>query len=101
VGLALGAILAFAPTLSFAFATARYAADVVPTLMILSAMGLWALHAARRSEGRTTWWVAVLAWSVGAASIVMSLLLAFTGYQLRFERLNYDLYTRILSLFPW
>jgi hypothetical protein len=101
LALACGAILAFSLTLTFAFATARYAADVVPTLMVLSALGLWALHAARRSEGQTTWWVSVLAWLVGTASIVMSLLLAFTGYGMRFERLNFDLYSRILSLLPW
>jgi hypothetical protein len=103
LGLALtcGAILAFCLTLAFAFATARYAADVVPTLMVLSAVGLWALHAARRSEGQTTWWVSLLALSVGAASIAMSLLLAFTGYAMRFERLNFDLYNRILRLLPW
>jgi hypothetical protein len=38
---------------------------------------------------------------VGVASIVMSLLLAFTGYAMRFERLNFDLYSRIQSLLPW
>lgn len=101
MALAVGGALAFAPTLTFAFATARYAADVVPTLTLISALGVWGLLSSRRAAGQTTWWVSVAAWLLGATSIVMSLLLAFTGYQMRFERLHFDLYSRIVELLSW
>lgn len=99
--LAIGGVLAFAPTLLFVFATARYIADMAPVLVILAALGVWRLRSARSGKGETTWWVGALAWFLGLISIAMSLTLAFPGYLMRFERLNPELFERITSLLTW
>ncbi len=101
VALAAGGVAAFVPTLLFAFATARYLADVVPVLCLLSALGVWSLIAVRSERGQTTWWVNALAWALGLLSIGVSLVLAFQGYALRFERLNPEVYGQIINLLTW
>jgi hypothetical protein len=90
-----GGAAAFAPTLLFAFATARYLADLTPVLAVLSALGAWFLLSDRTEKGATTWWVNLLVWVLGFLSIAISLVLAFQGYALRFERLNPEVYELI------
>jgi small-conductance mechanosensitive channel len=88
-----------APSLFFVVATARYLADVVPTLVILSSFGAWEWVAARQQRGSSVGGVLLLIWVVGLASVVISLLLAVTGYDMRFERLNPELFDRIVRFF--
>jgi hypothetical protein len=101
LALAAGGVAAFVPTLLFVFATARYLADIAPALAVLSALGVWALLTVRSEKAQTTWWVNVLAWTLGLLSIGVSLVLAFQGYSLRFERMNPELYGQILDFLSW
>jgi hypothetical protein len=99
IALILGTILAMAPSLFFVVGTARYLADVVPTLVILSSFGAWEWVSARQRRGSSVGGVVLLIWGVALASVVISLLLATTGYDMRFERLNPELFDRIVRFF--
>jgi hypothetical protein len=99
IALILGSILAVVPTLFFVVSTARYLADVVPTLVILSSFGAWEWVAARRRRSRSVGGVLLLIWVACLASVIVSLLLAVTGYDSRFELLNPELFDRIVRFF--
>ncbi len=96
VALSLGAALAFLPSLTAAFATTRYMAEFMPSLLVLSALGAWAWMDARQRQGRPIGWLLALVWVTALASVTASLLLGVSGYDLRFERLNPELFDRIV-----
>lgn len=91
-----GAILAGVPSLTAGFATMRYMAEVVPSLVVLSAVGAWEWLADRRRSGAGGGWLLILIWAAALASVGASLLLAVTGYDRRFELLNPVLFDRIV-----
>ena len=87
--------LAFLPILFFITANMRYLADVVPMLVLLSILGFWSgadLLAARPALRRL--WIALVIVLV-AYSIGVSLLLAVTGNEARFENLNPVLFKQL------
>lgn len=97
--LAGAALLSFLPLLLFISATMRYQADVVPALVLLSTMGFWIgrQHLVSHPQGST--WLSLLVWMVTIGSIAVSLLLAFTGADARFEHLNPGVYESVARFF--
>lgn len=92
-----GAVVAASiPILVYPYATMRYMADFTPTLLLLSMLGAWGWLAIRREEGSSTWWLTGLIWVLALASVLASFLLAVTGYDMRFETLNPELFDRIV-----
>lgn len=101
IALMIGSVLAFVPTLLFVVATTRYLADVVPTLVILASLGVWEWIAWRQRLGHALCWPLILTWLAALASVAVSLLLAVSGYDMRFEHLNPELFDRIVRFFAW
>jgi hypothetical protein len=94
-------VLAAAPIFLYIVASMRYQADFIPTVILLSSIGVWeALHTARqRSRGERR--IALLALALLAITVVFGLLLAVTSYDARFEKLNPVLFDRLTRFFSW
>jgi hypothetical protein len=93
-------VLAFGPILLYMTQSMRYLGDGVPLLALTSTLGFWlaaqSLEGKRRPLGR----LAILVAALAITSIVISLLLAVTGYQARFEHLNPVLFDQLTRLLP-
>ncbi len=92
----LGALLLeLAPTLLFYYSSMRYLADVAPTGVILSALGLWGAWEATRGK----WPLRAALLLVLLATPAIGLALGFSGYDHRFQTLNPALYAWLLKHF--
>ena len=91
-------LLALAPVLLFVTTSMRYLGDAVPLMTVLAALGFWL--AARELAGKPAarGWFVILVVVLAIYSIVVSWLLAVTGYQARFEHLNPVLFDQLTHL---
>jgi hypothetical protein len=93
-------ILAMAPAaaiLGMWLATMRYQADIGSGVMLLGAIGCWSW--VYRTPWRRVRTVGVAACALlGAATIIMGLLMGFRGYSNQFERNNPSLYKKLARL---
>lgn len=94
-----GAFLAFAPILVYIAGMMRFLGDVMPLLVLLSTFGLF--MGRQYLEGKTTeiFWFNVFAALLTVYSVVVSLLLAVTGAEARFEHLNPILFDKLTRWF--
>jgi hypothetical protein len=92
-------LFASAPILAFFWATARYFADFVPTLFVLSVIGFWQARQtlAQRPIGRALF--GGLAIGLAVISIVLSTLLALSINSDAFRSLNPVLWRQLSNLF--
>lgn len=93
-------LLSFTPFLLYMTSTMRYAADGVPLLSLMSTMGFWLVARSLAEKPGFKGWFVILVTVLAIASVVLSLLLAVTGYQARFEHLNPLLFDRLTRLLP-
>jgi hypothetical protein len=93
------ACLAFAPILLFISGTMRYLGDVIPLIVLLSVFGLF--MGRQYLEGRRSWifWFNLMVIILTLYSVMVSLLLAVTGADARFEHLNPALFEAMTRWF--
>jgi len=93
------AFLAFVPILIFIAGNMRYLADVVPLLVLLSTFGLF--MGRRYLDGKSASVIGfnLLVVVLTVYSITVSLLLAVTGAEARFEHLNPVLFDKLTRWF--
>jgi hypothetical protein len=91
-------LLVFMPILLFIAATMRYLGDAVPILVLLSTFGFWL--GSQRLDGKPALraWFDRLVILLMLFSVIVSLLLAITGYEARFEHLNPTLFDRLTRM---
>jgi hypothetical protein len=94
-------ILLFLPLLTFRTASMRYQFDVMPSLLILTSIGFWALHDRRLKEGSKGSPLLELAFALAIATVLEGVLLAMTGFGSRFEHLNPALFQQLTRWFTW
>jgi len=92
------ALLAFGPVLLFITATMRYLADAVPLLVLLSTLGFWMCLGYLEKKPALRGLFVTLVIGLTLYSVIVSLLLAVTGYDMRFEKLNPALFDRLTHL---
>jgi hypothetical protein len=92
-------LLAFAPILLFIAGTMRYLGDVVPLLVLLSTVGFWLGAQFLEYKPALHGWFVVLVVVLMLFSVGVSVLLAVTGYEARFEHLNPVLFEQISKFF--
>jgi hypothetical protein len=99
LSLAGGAFFAFAPILLYIAGIMRFLGDVMPLLVLLSTFGL--LMARQYVDGKSTsvFWFNLLVIVLTLYSITVSLLLAVTGAEARFEHLNPILFDKLTRWF--
>lgn len=91
-------LTASVPMLSYCNSSMNYLADLVPLGILCSAMYAWTWLGRTRSRvGRTA--ICVLILSSLATTVLLGTLLAVTGYDARFEKLNPLLFDRITRWF--
>ncbi len=92
--------LSFAPSLLYMTTSMRYLGDSVPLLSLLSTFGvLWgaqSLAAKRAARG----WFMTLVVVLMMFSVLISLLLAVTSYEARFEHMNPALFAYLTHVLP-
>jgi len=93
-------LMAFGPVLLFIAGTMRYLADVIPLLIVISTLGFWMAvrHYDEKTPARGR--LVLLVVLITTVSLIVSILLAVTSYQARFEHLNpilFDKLTRLLT----
>jgi hypothetical protein len=94
-------LLAFAPILFFITSNMRYLADPVPTLVILSILGFWQGVEALTDRPTLRRIFIALVVILVAYSAMVSLLLAVTGNEARFENLNPALFEKLTHWFTF
>ena len=95
LALSIGTLLAFAPILLFISATMRYLGDVVPLAVLLASLGFWlGLEFLSGRCAARGWFVAAVI-GLTLFSAIVSLLLAVTGAEARFEHLNPVLFEQL------
>jgi hypothetical protein len=92
-------LLQFLPLLPISFISMRYAADFVYSGLILSAVGIYYLWERVKQNLLTKSIVAIGVSMLGLYTVVISILLAFTGYYPVFEELNPILFSRLTRFF--
>jgi len=93
-------MLAALPLLVLRANTARHMADVVPMLIVLSAIGFWqGLVLAKGLAVRRLW--TLTAWMLALATASLGWLLAITGYSARFEVHSTALFEYLTRLLTW
>jgi len=99
IALAGAILLSLLPTLFFYSASMRYLADWIPMLIILATLGIWEMSTSLKG----IWFI--LIWLVIAAaawlSIRIGILLSISGYVLRFEKLNPELFQQLSIWLKW
>jgi hypothetical protein len=93
-----GLLLALAPILLFVTTSMRYLADGVPLMTLLAALGFWLATQGLTGKPGARGWFVILVVVVAIYSVVISWLLAITGYQARFEHLNPILFDQLTHL---
>jgi hypothetical protein len=93
------ALLTFVPILLFIAGNMRYLADVVPLLILLSAFGLFMGRQYLAGKPTEIFWFNVLVVVLTLYSLTVSLLLAVTGAEARFEHLNPILFDKLTRWF--
>jgi hypothetical protein len=91
-------LLAFAPVLLFITATMRYLGDAVPLLVLLSTLGFWMGVGTLEKKPGLNGFFGTAVVGLMLYSMIVSLLLAVTGYDMRFEHLNPVLFERLTRL---
>lgn len=92
-------LLAFGPVLLYMTSSMRYLADGVPLLVLLATLGFWqGAQSLTKMPGFHRLFV-LLVVLLTLMSAVISLLLAVTGYEARFEHLNPVLFDQLTRLF--
>jgi hypothetical protein len=93
-------LLAFSPILLFIVATMRYLADSVPLFILSSTLGFWQGIKVLEDKPSVKRYFLLVVILLTTISIVISCLLAVSGYDSRFEKLNpvlFDQLTRLLK----
>lgn len=88
-------LLLLAPISLFVSASMRHMADFAPVMILLATVGFWQAYLAwqrRVNLRRLVVWVAFV---LASLSISMGILLAMTGFEGRFERLNPELFNQL------
>ena len=94
-------LCAFGPVLLYMTSYMRYLADGVPLLVLLATLGFWqGAQYLIKMPGFQRLFVLLVVLLV-LMSAVISLLLAVTGYEARFEHLNPVLFDQLTRLFMW
>jgi hypothetical protein len=94
-------VLAFAPILFFFVATMRYLGDVVAWLVLLATLGSWIGVKCLANKPDHKRWFWVLVFFVMVASAAVSSLLAISGVEWRMEKINPELFYRLVDLFSF
>ncbi len=101
VGLSLTGVvfLTFSSILVYYYETMRFLADVIPSLTLLSSLGFWQGYCYLRQNPISRY--SYIFFSIGTAisSIMISMLLAMTGYSNGFQQLNPQLFNLIAEFF--
>jgi hypothetical protein len=92
-------LLTFVPILLFIAGNMRYLADVVPLLVLLSTFGLFMGRQYLEGKSTSVFWFNLLVVVLTVYSITVSLLLAVTGAEARFEHLNPILFDKLTRWF--
>jgi hypothetical protein len=89
------------PILFYLTPTMRYLADFIPAIVISALIGVWQFY--RALDGRR--WprhaLVLIAWGFAIYTSAIGMLLAVTGYAMRFELLNPSLFDRLARFFAW
>jgi hypothetical protein len=94
-------VLEFFPLMIFLYMTMRYLADFIPTLVLLSTIGVFQCHRIT-SKRKTLYRLFITCLALTALiSALLGFLLGVTGYGARFENLNPELFERIERLLAW
>jgi hypothetical protein len=94
-------VFASGPILLYMTSSMRYLADVIPLLVLLSTFGFWqGVQSLIKYPGFRRLFV-TLAVLLAVFSVAISLLLAVTGYEARFEHLNPVLFDQLTRFFFW
>jgi hypothetical protein len=99
-GLTGAAFLAFAPILVYIAGMMRFLGDAVPLIILTSAFGIFIGRQYLEGKSTLLFWFNALVIILTLYSVVVSLLLAVTGPEARFEHLNpvlFDLLTRLFT----
>jgi hypothetical protein len=99
LSLAGGAFLAFAPILVYIAGMMRFLGDVIPLLILLSTFGLFMSRQYLEGKSTSIFWFNFLVVVLTVYSITISLLLAVTGAEARFEHLNPILFDKLTRWF--
>lgn len=99
LSLAGGAFLAFAPILVYIAGMMRFLGDVIPLLVLLSVFGLFMGRQYLEEKSAPVFWFNLLVVILTLYSITVSLLLAVTGAEARFEHLNPVLFEKLTRWF--
>jgi hypothetical protein len=97
----LGAVIAGLPLILFAINAARYMLDATPLLSIAGIAGSWVYLDLQRQRPVQGWVATILILLISLATLTIGILLAVTGFEARFERLNPDLFDRITRFLAW
>jgi hypothetical protein len=100
-GLAGGAILIFMVDLGYIFSTMRYLGDIVPSLVLLASLGFWQGYAQLKAHAFWRKIFALAGTGLAIYTAAVGFLLAVTGYDMRFEHLNPDLFEKITRWLAW
>jgi hypothetical protein len=91
--------LSFAAILFYFNMTMRFLAEFIPSLVILSSLGVWQGYYFLRHKSIARRLYIFCSISLGIISIMISLLLAMTGYYNTFQQLNPHLFKLIIQFF--
>jgi len=88
-----------APLVSFVAVSMRHEVDFVPTLCLLAAVGFWQSYDSLTQRPLIRSALVGLAWLLTAATVIVALLLAMTGFQGNFETYNPGLFRHLTAFF--
>ena len=91
----------FAPLLVLVSITERHLTDIIPLITLLASIGFWQGLQHLRATGRSATGFLVLAVALILVTALFGWLLAITGYQARFERLNPLLFEQLTRWLTW
>lgn len=92
-------LLIFAPISLFVSASMRHLTDLAPALTILALLSFWQGYQASEIRGTQRHLWGLLALALALTSVMLSVLLAMTGFTGRFERLNPELFATLTRWF--
>lgn len=92
-------LLSLLPTLFFYSPSMRYLADWIPMVIILATLGIWEISRSFKGFWSILIWLAIAA--AAWLSIRTGILLSISGSELRFEKLNPELFQLLSRWLTW
>lgn len=97
----LAGIAAFLPILMYSGVATRFLLDAIPIFAILTVVGMWQLYVSNRHYPLRNFFIVLIIISLVISSTLISLLIAFSGADSRFDDLNPSLYNALVEFFSW